>query len=219
MVFFSAALMTGLVTVTAFSSNIPGFHSADGNYVTGSDSQPRSGISRLRFRPELANGASRTRCYGFPNLLQLRSYWANYKNNVNSQTDNGADKRIREKTVLISLKAAEKASRLCFKKNMADPDSWLRWIENVLQEPEFSDLISENVFKLSLTEFLQRAKMKEPASLDWSTDGCSAPVLGDHRFRDACVRHDFGYGNAKQAGWLDSPMDMRGAVDAKFYLE
>jgi len=36
---------------------------------------------------------------------------------------------------------------------------------------------------------------------DWSTDGCSAPLIGDtgrsFNFRASCFRHDFGYRNLK----------------------
>ena len=36
--------------------------------------------------------------------------------------------------------------------------------------------------------------------MDWSTDGCSAPVLGNgpYNFYNACLRHDFGYRNLKR---------------------
>ena len=37
---------------------------------------------------------------------------------------------------------------------------------------------------------------------DWTTDGCSAPLLGDtgwsYDFRRSCWRHDFGYRNLKR---------------------
>ena len=40
--------------------------------------------------------------------------------------------------------------------------------------------------------------------MDYSDDGCSAPVLGSEKpwfhFREACERHDFGYRNAKRLG-------------------
>jgi hypothetical protein len=40
--------------------------------------------------------------------------------------------------------------------------------------------------------------------LDWTTDGCSAPVVGNEgrsfNFTHACVRHDFGYRNTKKLG-------------------
>jgi hypothetical protein len=36
--------------------------------------------------------------------------------------------------------------------------------------------------------------------MDWSTDGCSAPLVGQgpYNFSDACLRHDFGYRNLKR---------------------
>jgi len=40
--------------------------------------------------------------------------------------------------------------------------------------------------------------------LDWTTDGCSAPVVGGEgrsfNFTQACMRHDFGYRNIKRLG-------------------
>ena len=40
--------------------------------------------------------------------------------------------------------------------------------------------------------------------LDWTTDGCSAPVVGNEgrsfNFTHACMRHDFGYRNIKRLG-------------------
>lgn len=36
--------------------------------------------------------------------------------------------------------------------------------------------------------------------MDWSTDWCSAPLVGNgpYNFSNACVRHDFGYRNLKR---------------------
>jgi hypothetical protein len=51
-----------------------------------------------------------------------------------------------------------------------------------------------------LPEFLARAATPD-RWFDWSTDGCSAPLVGDtgrsFDFRAACRRHDFGYRNLR----------------------
>jgi hypothetical protein len=53
--------------------------------------------------------------------------------------------------------------------------------------------------------------------LDWSTDYCSAPILGSrgfgYDFSDACVRHDFGYRNYRRLGLFRRT---RGTVDRVF---
>ena len=61
----------------------------------------------------------------------------------------------------------------------------------------------------SLDEFvaMKRAADRDPR-MDFSDDGCSAPVLGSEgpwfHFREACERHDFGYRNAKRLGVFDT---------------
>jgi len=57
--------------------------------------------------------------------------------------------------------------------------------------------------------------------LDWTTDGCSAPVVGSSgrsfNFRSACVRHDFAYRNFARLGLLNAAM--RARVDEVFRLD
>ncbi|MEY4339280.1 MAG: hypothetical protein RLZ14_1130 [Actinomycetota bacterium] len=60
--------------------------------------------------------------------------------------------------------------------------------------------VHRQVFGLPLLDFLAHRPGGDPW-FDWSTDGCSAAMLGSsghsHDFRDACVRHDFAYRNLK----------------------
>jgi Prokaryotic phospholipase A2 len=53
--------------------------------------------------------------------------------------------------------------------------------------------------------------------LDWSTDHCSAPLVGStglsFDFTDACIRHDFGYRNSKELGLFDERKD---EIDNRF---
>ncbi|VUC25830.1 unnamed protein product [Clonostachys rosea] len=55
----------------------------------------------------------------------------------------------------------------------------------------------EYLFSLSLPTFSDKHLAKDPASLDWTTDGCTKspdnPLGFD--FLPACHRHDFGYNN------------------------
>lgn len=73
----------------------------------------------------------------------------------------------------------------------------------------------------SLEEFLamKRSPARDPR-MDYSDDGCSAPVLGSEsfwfHFREACERHDFGYRNSKRLGLFDTykeRIDLRFADD------
>ena len=70
----------------------------------------------------------------------------------------------------------------------------------------------------SLDEFL--AMKDDPdhdPRMDYSDDGCSAPVLGSEafwfHFREACERHDFGYRNSKRLGLFD---DLKDRIDILF---
>lgn len=60
--------------------------------------------------------------------------------------------------------------------------------------------VSRLSFSVPLATFTATRASGDPW-FDWSTDGCSAPLIGDtgrsFNFREACVRHDFGYRNLK----------------------
>ena len=60
-------------------------------------------------------------------------------------------------------------------------------------------LIETMLFTVPLSEFVTAAKAKADLWFDWSTDYCSAPLVGNtgisFNFTDACRRHDFGYRN------------------------
>ena len=66
--------------------------------------------------------------------------------------------------------------------------------------------VSYVVFDLDFSTFKrERFSLKRAFPfLDWTTDGCSAPVVGNEgrsfNFTHACVRHDFGYRNIKRLG-------------------
>lgn len=73
----------------------------------------------------------------------------------------------------------------------------------------------------SLDEFLAYRSSKNPdPSLDWSTDECSAPVVGNtglsFDFTNACIRHDFGYRNYRRLGIF--PQN-KAKVDSQFLAD
>jgi hypothetical protein len=57
------------------------------------------------------------------------------------------------------------------------------------------------VFDLPIARFARVADGRGPIWFDWSTDFCSAPLVGStgrsFDFRLACLRHDFAYRNTK----------------------
>jgi hypothetical protein len=78
------------------------------------------------------------------------------------------------------------------------------------------------VFKKPLKTFVAVAEdSKRDERLNWTTDGCSAPIIGSSgrtfNFYDACRRHDFAYRNFSRLNngklWTES---FRARVDAVF---
>ncbi len=68
--------------------------------------------------------------------------------------------------------------------------------------------ITDNyLFSLTLPQFTTKRNARDPATLDWTTDGCTSSPdnpLG-FPFVPACHRHDFGYHNyRKQSRFTDS---------------
>lgn len=89
-------------------------------------------------------------------------------------------------------------------------------------DPATNDIatIDYVIFNLDLVTFMrQRFSLRRAyPQLDWTTDGCSAPLVGESgrsfNFRNACIRHDFGYRNYKARGLFDS--DTRTRLDEQF---
>lgn len=71
------------------------------------------------------------------------------------------------------------------------------------------------MFRSSLDAFVETSARRsgEDASFDWSTDFCSAPLVGStgrsFDFTSACRRHDFAYRNYKR---VDSVSAQRGQL-------
>ena len=69
-----------------------------------------------------------------------------------------------------------------------------------LPSPTAREAIDTILFRIPLTEFVLIADHPtHDMRLDWTTDGCSAPVVESSgrsfNFYSACRRHDFGYRN------------------------
>lgn len=84
-------------------------------------------------------------------------------------------------------------------------------------------VVDQLVFGTDLDGFVRgRSSMRRRhPQLDWTTDGCSAPLVGStgrsFNFRSACTRHDFAYRNLARLGLLDAAM--RARVDEVFRLD
>ena len=72
------------------------------------------------------------------------------------------------------------------------------------------DAVRHIEFDLDITTFARQrfSLRRQYPNLDWSHDGCSAPIVGSEgrsfNFRTACDRHDFGYRNFKSLGLFDT---------------
>jgi hypothetical protein len=69
--------------------------------------------------------------------------------------------------------------------------------------PSAQSITETLLFRTSLPAFISIAdSTKHDVRLDWSTDGCSAPIVQStgrsFNFYNACRRHDFGYRNMSQ---------------------
>ncbi len=76
--------------------------------------------------------------------------------------------------------------------------------------PEDEAAVVRRLVEAPLPDFLRvRSSPGRDARLDWSTDGCSAPLVGSRGltfdFLEACLRHDFGYRNLKRLGLFGPP--------------
>jgi hypothetical protein len=84
-------------------------------------------------------------------------------------------------------------------------------------------IVDHTVFEMSLRDFVrQRPSLRrQHRHLDWSTDYCSAPFVGNagrsFNFRHACMRHDFAYRNYRRLGLFDAAA--RSAIDAVFHAD
>jgi len=72
------------------------------------------------------------------------------------------------------------------------------------------DAVRHIEFDLEIVTFTRQrfSLRRQYPALDWTTDGCSAPIVGSEgksfNFRSACDRHDFGYRNFKNLGLFDT---------------
>jgi hypothetical protein len=95
-----------------------------------------------------------------------------------------------------------------------------------LNPPAFEspiEAVSYVVFDIDINAFAREKFTLKRAypQLDWTTDGCSAPVVGNEgksfNFTQACVRHDFGYRNIKRLGQFTEAV--RETLDQQFHRD
>jgi hypothetical protein len=90
----------------------------------------------------------------------------------------------------------------------------------VSRRPTEVELVDRYV-EADLETFLAyRASPERDPRLDWSTDECSAPVVGStgasFDFTEACLRHDFGYRNYRRLGLFEEQKEL---VDEVFLAD
>ena len=85
------------------------------------------------------------------------------------------------------------------------------------------EAVSYVMFDLDFVSFKRNTYSLKRAYpyLDWTTDGCSAPVVGNEGrsfdFTHACIRHDFGYRNTKKLGQFSEPVRLQ--IDEQFHRD
>lgn len=84
-------------------------------------------------------------------------------------------------------------------------------------------LVDSLIFQTDVNTFARQRfifKRTHP-HLDWTSDGCSAPVIGNKgrsfNFRRACIRHDFAYRNYKRFGLLNEYSRLH--IDERFHAD
>ena len=86
-----------------------------------------------------------------------------------------------------------------------------------------ASVVDRGIFSTELQEFPRfvRDNRRTYRELDWSTDYCSAPFVGNtgrsFNFRLPCQRHDFGYRNLKIIGAFTE--ENRRRVDDRFLAD
>ncbi|KAJ6445265.1 phospholipase A2 [Purpureocillium lavendulum] len=72
------------------------------------------------------------------------------------------------------------------------------------------------LFSLTLPQFTARRNKRDPATLDWSSDGCTSSPDNPFGFPylPACHRHDFGYQNYRKQSRFTK--DAKARIDSNF---
>ena len=93
-----------------------------------------------------------------------------------------------------------------------------------MSSPSDTERFQQLMFATPLATFVNVANSRTPATLDWSTDHCSAPLVGNtgrsFDFTHSCRRHDFAYRNLQRfdrfepGAWWNS--QWRARVDEQF---
>ncbi|CAH0052101.1 unnamed protein product [Clonostachys solani] len=80
-------------------------------------------------------------------------------------------------------------------------------------------ITDDYLFKLTLPEFSAKREAKDPASLIWTSDGCTAAPANPFNFdfTPACQRHDFGYANYRGQSRFDPREEKK--IDEQLLVE
>ncbi len=98
-------------------------------------------------------------------------------------------------------------------------------VASPVQSDHAVSVLRRLAFSSSLSTFIRAADdPKQDSRLDWSSDSCSAPLVGGtgrtFDFTNACRRHDFSYRNFSRIDdgiWWDAPTRRR--VDDKLLAD
>lgn len=93
---------------------------------------------------------------------------------------------------------------------------WARALAFLQRRETNMEATDRLLFVENLDVFLQKKGQKDPASLDWGDNGCTASPdrpMG-FNFLPSCQRHDFGYRNYKSQGRFTE--SNRGRIDNNF---
>lgn len=94
-------------------------------------------------------------------------------------------------------------------------------LDSCREEPESELEAVDRLADADLDDFIaERDSEDRDDRLDWSSDDCSAPLVGStgvsFDFTDACRRHDFGYRNYKDLGVFE---ERKAEVDNRFLAD
>lgn len=88
-----------------------------------------------------------------------------------------------------------------------------------LKRQDINTVTDQLLFSVTLPEFETRRNRKDPASLDWSSDGCTSSPDNPFGFPflPGCHRHDFGYQNYRVQKRFTKPNKAK--IDLNFKSE
>lgn len=131
-----------------------------------------------------------------------------------SQRDQLVDPDPQNRTLELEALSASELAWL----ELNDPEAYAAAVEARSWSEQHNILAA--ALDAELGTFLDYKRSDEhDLRMDYTDDGCSAPVLGSkglsYDFTESCERHDFGYRNAKRLGVFDQLKDRIDLIFAK----